>query len=234
MVNRNQPSFLGSTAASPSASTGLTLATRRATSQPASRALIMHNTSAARTGNHPTCRWKSGGIAPARTNTSRITNASPMPGIAPARAPVNDTRVISALIIQWICRGVAPMARSRASSRRRCRTDSARVLATTNTTISTMVPPNDAAVSTTRLRASPTSRNSTSPRPAPVWATTPGTAAVMRPASSSAVTPGAASTPTASTRSGRPDSFLAWSSVKNTADCRSSPSPGAVAMPTTR
>ncbi len=233
MVSRTQPSFLGSMAASPSASTGLTLATRRATSQPPSRALTMQSTSEARNGTQPISIWKSGGIASARMNTSRIPNARTIPGIMPTTAPASDTRVISAPIIQWICLGVAPMARSRASSRRRCCTDSARVLATTNTTISTMVPPKDADDSTTRLRASPTSRNSTSPRSAPVWATRPGTAAVIRLASSAGVTPGAAPTPMASTRSGRPDSLRAWSSVRNTAPCRARPPAGGSAMPTT-
>jgi hypothetical protein len=78
------------------------------------------------------------------------------------------TRRTSAPIMRCTCRDVAATARSSAISLRRCRTDSASVLATTIIAIMIAVPANDSDSTISIERTCPTSRNSTSPRSSPV------------------------------------------------------------------
>jgi hypothetical protein len=87
-----------------------------------------------------------------------------MPGITPSTAPSVPTTMVSAVIMPSTCLGVAPIALNSASSRSRCRTDSASVLATTIMITRIMLPPNARDSSLMNERVLAMSRNSASLR----------------------------------------------------------------------
>ena len=237
MTSRRGPMRRGSTAASPRARVGWIRAARRAVSHAASVAVAIPAPMATSSGSGLRRRTKLSGISPCATSRPRSQPASATAGTAPAMPAARATTCASQQSIQRTWRGVAATARSSATSRLRCCTENASVLATTNSATISAIPPNDPASSTSSALASARSRNSTAPRSAPVLtcAPVPSRAAAIRWRRVSVGTPGSATTPMASTRSGLADSRWASAVVKNSADWRASPSrPGVDAIPLTR
>ncbi len=131
MTSRTRPTSLRWTAASPSASTGLIEDGRLAALHAASRAAPMPISSAATSGIGLIESSKSAGTTPMAAKALLRPWLTAMPSRLPATPATAETTSVSRPIILRICRGVAPTARSRANSRRRCSTVSASVLATT-------------------------------------------------------------------------------------------------------
>ena len=84
-------------------------------------------------------------VAAARSRHRRASRRSSSPANRPQQQPEQQpeqpTTIVSAITIFATCRGVAPLARSNASSRRRCRTDSPIVAETTSAITTATIPP---------------------------------------------------------------------------------------------
>ncbi len=97
-----------------------------------------------------------------------MTTRGPDPGQTPAAAPRAVTINVSVEIILRTCRGVAPIARSRAISRCRWRTNRDSIPAITRTATNMPMPPREPLMAINRMLASDESRNSARPRSLPV------------------------------------------------------------------
>ncbi len=103
--------------------------------------------------------------------------------------------MVSATTIRCTCFGVAPPARSSASSRRRCRTDRLTVADTTSAITTITMPPKMLASRISGRKVASTPANSAPPRSLPVRIARSGGSAAAR---SATAVPGAGKTPTAS------------------------------------
>jgi hypothetical protein len=119
--------------------------------------------------------------------------------------------MVSVTTIRRTCRGVAPLALSNASSRRRCRTDSPIVADTTSAITTATIPPKTPDMMINgRLVAIPL--YSATPRSSPTYADTPSGSSSRRTRSRAEV-PAAGKTPSAS---GAGENRSASASAKNT------------------
>ncbi len=212
---RTTPGRSRSTDASDRACPGLILAGRRPAAQPAPSAVSSPMTTAASSGNPETCSSTLCGTAPRSCNCPNHQWASPMPGRQPTIPASGATSSASEATARRICRGVAPMARSRANSRARCPTESATVPAAVKTATIAAMPPKEPPIPKSVTLAYPRPGSSTPPRSSPVLIWTPEPARACRTASAraSVSVPCSASTATASTVPGCPASVPARSSA---------------------
>ena len=138
---------------------------------------------------------------PISFNRERIPAARPTPNNRPRPAENVPMSVASSRTPPSTCRRVAPTARSRATSRRRCATRTLKVFQMTKEPTSTEMPAN---TSSTVVKTPMASRTAAEPSaatwsPVSAWMSS-GRIAAIRSRSSPALTPGSACTSTSSTR----------------------------------
>ena len=202
---RPRASRVTSVRASVSASAGWIRATRREAIRAAAQAPNRVTARAASGGRKPAVRCSVVGTAPRAVNLSYSQVPKGSPARAPAVPAVAPTIRASRPRSLRICPEAAAMARSRASSRWRCWTESAKVPTTTSTATSSEVPPIAPPMLTSLMRAAAASRNSTGPRACPVlsWAPVPCSAVATACRSRPGSVPAAGMTPNAVTCPGR-------------------------------
>lgn len=138
---RTGPMRLGSTAASASAAVGRIRAARRPAIQAARQAVTIPIPTAITAGSGPITRSAVSAPMPRRWSWWKRNHPSNAPVTSPTRPAASATTAASPSSSRRIWRGLAPTARSNASSRPRCSTDSPSVAATTKMASSTANPP---------------------------------------------------------------------------------------------
>lgn len=185
------------------------------------------------TGIHPWLNSTARSVTPPPASRSNSSRPSHFPGSQASRiAPTATARVsVSSILRSW--RGVAPIARSSASSRLRRAAARVIVPAVTNSETITAVPPKTPETAIRSSRCATASGCSARPRSSPVRTVTGvPTAEASAPLSRAASVPGFATTAKAPTVPGWPPSRAASAGAKNSAG--SGDVSRAAAMPLTR